>query len=638
MTTLTERVVAAPALTVEGSGDLAIRLRKALAAAGVSSKVLISAHDDATLPRLLEDRALAFAAGLRHLPIRVKGTTVEIGPLSELGTPGCAACAQTRHASVVQAAPMHVRLAEEGARVVLPPHWQELVCALVVERLTGADAARVGAAQVEADVVHVLSLPRAEVAVHHVTPAPECPHCDARPDDTEAAASWQPVPRPMDRPETLRVKPLLPLADMRPVLVDHRFGPVPHLFRESAAPMAMTSVELASLGRRPRAYGYGRSPDFDQAQRVGLLEAVERESGSWPLARRTTVLGSYAELAADALDPALLGLPDPEYDGHAFSLLDPYSPDTPTAWVWARELHRGAPILIPEHVAYYTVPSRPGRARYIYECSNGCAVGGCLEEAVLYGCLEVMERDAFLLSWYSQTPGTRLATAGLDDTTAGLLECLAGEGYEARLYDITTDNGMPVVWALALDLGNPDGASLSAAAAHPDPAAAVRGALAEVTTMAVFGNRRTDHPSADERRAMLADPALVRTIDDHVALHTLPEAVGQRLGWLVDAPGDPVPVAERFGAWRERWLRPDLTETLGLVVEAMTAAGTPPLAVRQTTARDERLGVEVVKVVAPGALAVTFGHVHHRTRGLPRLDRARAAAGVTGPVLPHPFP
>jgi thiazole/oxazole-forming peptide maturase SagD family component len=249
-----------------------------------------------------------------------------------------------------------------------------------------------------------------------------------------------------------------------------------------------------------------------------------------------------------------------------------------------------------------------------------------------------MERDAFLLSWYSQTPGTRLATTGLDDTTNGLLEWLSSEGYEARIYDITTDNGMPAVWALALDPHNPDGASLSAAAAHPNPATAVRGALAEVTTMAVFGNRRTDHPTADERRAMLADPTLVRSIDDHVALHTLPEALEERLGWLIDAPGEPVPVADRFGDWRGRWLRDDLTETLGLVVDAMAAAGTPPVAVRQTTARDERLGIEVVKVVAPGALAVTFGHVHHRTRGLPRLDRARAAAGVTGPVLPHPFP
>src|SRR5260221_614165 len=271
------------------------------------------------------------------------------------------------------------------------------------------------------------------------------------------------------------------------------------------------------------------------------------------MARRPPVFGSYADLADRALDPALLGLPDPAYDRHPRWALAPYSPDAETAWVWAHALDRDQPVLIPEHVAYYGVPKAPGRARYLYECSSGCAVGGCLEEAVLYGCLEVVERDDFLLSWYSRTPGPRLSTAGLaDDTTTGLLECLASEGYAVQLHDITSDNGIPVVWALALDPGNPDGASLSAAAAHPNPRTAVRGALAEVTTMAVFGNRRTDHPSADERRAMLADPTGVRTIDDHVALYTLPESL-DRLAWLVDGGGAPVGVDEHFGDWRARW-------------------------------------------------------------------------------------
>ncbi|MEU6652820.1 TOMM precursor leader peptide-binding protein [Streptomyces sp. NPDC046900] len=628
-------VHAAGPVVVEGDGSLAVRLRAAVREAAAADHrqapgtVLVSVQSDDRMEDVLKRQNQAFAAGSAFLPCRVKGTVVEIGPLCVPGRPGCAACAQERHRSVVHVAPMHQRLADEGARTALPAHWEQLVCDLVVDRL---------ATGVSDDTVHVIALPRGEVTAHRVTPVPDCPHCDTRPDDSAQAARLAFRPQPLSDPEKLRVKPLMPLTELRSALVDHRFGPIPHLFRESAAPMAMTSVEVATLGLRPRMFGYGRSPDFDEAQRVGLLEAVERESGSWPAARRTVVHGSYTELAADALDPALLGLPDPAYDGHPSSLLDPYSPQERTAWVWVHAFDRDAPVLVPEHVAYYGIPRGPGRARYLYECSNGCAVGGSLEEAVLYGCLEVMERDAFLLSWYSQTPGVRLSTRGAEDEVcAGLLECLAGEGYSAHLYDITTDNGMPVVWALALDPDNRTGASLSAAAAHPDPVKAVRGALAEVTTMAVFGNRRQDHPSEESRRAMLEDPTLVHTIDDHVALYTLPAAL-DRLAWLIDAGGEPVDVDERFGDWRARWQRADLTETLDLVLDAMATTGTPPVVIRQTTDRDARLGVEVVKVLAPGAVPVTFGHVHHRTRGLPRLDRARARNGVTGPVLPHPFP
>ena len=32
--------------------------------------------------------------------------------------------------------------------------------------------------------------------------------------------------------------------------------------------------------------------------------------------------------------------------------------------------------------------------------SNGCASGGCLVEAIYFGLMEVVERDAFLLAWY----------------------------------------------------------------------------------------------------------------------------------------------------------------------------------------------------------------------------------------------
>lgn len=623
---MTTSTLAGPDLAVLGDGTLAEEVRRVATATG-QTPVTVAADPGYGLAELVAAQRDALAADRAFLPVRVKGTTVEIGPLVRHGQPGCVACVQERHRTVVGIPPMHARLADEPARVELAPHWRALAAELTAHRLAGSLAD---------NAVLVLRLADGEVSGHRVTAVPDCPVCDVRSDDSPDEGRFTWAPRPQS--ERLRVKPMLPLPLLRETLVDYRYGPVVHVYRDGIAPMAFTGTELATLRGRPRMDSYGRCPDYEDAQRVGLLEAVERESGSWPMARRTVEQGSYRELADCALDPALLGLPDPAYDGHPASLLDPYSPDTPTKWVWALATNEGRPVLIPEHVAYYGVPKGPGVARYLYECSNGCAVGGCLEEAVLYACLEVVERDAFLLSWYSRTPGARLSTVGITDpVSVGMLHCLIGEGYSVHLYDITSDVNIPVVWALALDPANVDGATLSAAAAHPDPGRAIRSALVEVAAMAVIGNRRTDHPSAKDRRAMLADPTLVRSLEDHVALYTLPEVL-PRLSWLLEEAEQAVDIAEHFGDWRDRWVRPDLTDTMHLVVDAMRAAGTPPVVVRQTTARDAALGVEVVKVVAPGALPMTFGHVHHRTRGLPRLDRARARTGATDPVLPHPFP
>lgn len=593
----------------------------------VSAAVVVADDPALDLTGLVERQRAAHADGAAFLPVRHKGTTVEIGPMVRTGTPGCVACAEERHRSVSSMPPMHAYLAEEPNRLPPGTHWQELVAELVALRLDGST---------DDDVIQVVTAARGEVHEHRLTPVPDCEVCSVLPDDRAELAAWTWTEQLTAEPERLRVKPLLPLADLAS-MHDHRYGPVAHVYRDPIAPMAFTGVELATLRHRPRMYAFGRSRDFESSRRVGFLEAVERESGSWPSARRTGVEGSYRELAESALDPARLGLTDPAYDGHPHSLLTPYSPDARTAWVWGHDVTSGTPILVPEHVAYYGVPGRPGRARFLYECSSGCAVGGCLEEAVLYACLETIERDAFLLAWYSQTPGIPLDPGGVTDPDGcDLLDVLAGEGYETRLYDITSDVGVPVIWALALDPAHPDGASLSAAAAHPDPARAITGALVEVAAMAVLGNRKTDHLSADDRRAMLADPTRVVSLDDHVALYTLPESL-ERLAWQLDA-GPPADPATHFGDWRARFLRPDLTATMRLVTGAMAAAGMPPIVVRQTSARDHRLGVEVVKAIAPGALAMTFGHVHHRTRGLPRLDAARARTGVDGPILPHPFP
>ncbi|WP_051367945.1 TOMM precursor leader peptide-binding protein [Hamadaea tsunoensis] len=585
--------------------------------------------DDPTLDLagLVERQRAAHADGRPFLPVRFKGAAIEIGPLVRPGVPGCVACAEERHRSVASTPPMHAYLAQEPSRLTSETHWSVLAAELVAARLAGG---------ADDDVIQVVSAARGEIQLHRLTPVPDCEVCSVLPDDSADLARWSWTTQRSAEPERLRVKPLLPLSDLAH-MHDHRYGPVAHVYRDPIAPMAFTGVELATLRHRPRMYAFGRSRDFESSRRVGFLEAVERESGSWPSARRTSVVGSYRSLADVALDPALLGLTDPAYDGHRHSLLTPYSPDAQTSWVWGHDVASGTPVLVPEHVAYYGVPGRPGRARFLYECSSGCAVGGCLEEAVLYACLETIERDAFLLAWYSQTPGTPLDPGGVvDPDGCDLLDVLAGEGYETRLFDITSDVGVPVVWALALDPANPDGASLSAAAAHPDPERAITGALVEVAAMAVLGNRRTDHPSAEDRRAMLADPTRVVSLDDHVALYTLPASL-DRLAWQLEA-GPPVDAATHFGDWRSRWIRPDLTDTMRLVTGAMAAAGLPPIIVRQTTARDHRLGVEVVKAIAPGALAMTFGHVHHRTRGLPRLDAARARTGVDGPILPHPFP
>ena len=84
-----------------------------------------------------------------------------------------------------------------------------------------------------------------------------------------------------------------------------------------------------------------------------------------------------------------------------------YSPDLKYYWVWGYSLIHDSPYLIPEQLAYYVDPdliydrrNKPIN-RFVYDTSNGLALGSTRSEAVLHGIFELLERDAFLSMWYS---------------------------------------------------------------------------------------------------------------------------------------------------------------------------------------------------------------------------------------------
>ena len=95
---------------------------------------------------------------------------------------------------------------------------------------------------------------------------------------------------------------------------------------------------------------------------------------------------------------------------------EPFDPERPINWVWGYSFSQKRPILVPEILAYYSLGDGDG---FVYETSNGGALGGSLEEANLYGIFEVVERDSFLMTWYGQLP-----IAGLDPYSADDLELL----------------------------------------------------------------------------------------------------------------------------------------------------------------------------------------------------------------------
>jgi ribosomal protein S12 methylthiotransferase accessory factor len=76
--------------------------------------------------------------------------------------------------------------------------------------------------------------------------------------------------------------------------------------------------------------------------------------------------------------------------------------------------------------------------------SNGCAAGNTLEEAIVQGFLELVERDAYAIWWYNRLQRPELDLDQFDDSYVhDLKRQLAETGRRLWVLDVTSDLGIP---------------------------------------------------------------------------------------------------------------------------------------------------------------------------------------------------
>lgn len=584
------------------------------------------------------DWAAAHDRGEPWLPVWTELDRVVIGPLVRPGERGCVWCVQTWRSSAPERAPWTGELRKDERVASRPSAWLSGFAAEAVCDLLHRGVAR--------DCCWYLDLRDLSLTRHAFLPDPLCAVCGALPEDTAARATIVPLPRPKPRLRASRIRELSE-SRLTELYVDAETGVVapPRGLRDSMFPL--TEAVLTEYGYRGEA-GFGRTRDFASCRATAVAEALERLGGQWPWGKRTTVRGSYAELAGDALDPRSLGLFPPERYLEPDCPYQPFTKDAVVSWVWAYSFAQARPVLVPQTHAYYRTPWRPGARTdkpFTFEISNGCALGGCVEEAILHGILEVVERDAFLMTWYARMPVPEVDLAGAPDPRIGLVvERIERTGYRVRVFDITLTEGIRAFWVLAQDTTGDDTRPrvVCTSGSALDPVAAVLTALGELAP--IIEQERARYPAEAERaRRMAADPDLVRVMTDHSVCSATPEAF-DRFSFLLSG-GRAIGWDEVLG--RSPWpFHADLREDLAEAVDRMLAGGMDVVVVDQTSPLHEAGGLHCVKVIAPGALSMTFGHRNRRTTGLPRLREVPHRLGYAPRPLadadinphPHPFP
>ncbi|MFE3634279.1 TOMM precursor leader peptide-binding protein [Streptomyces sp. NPDC059168] len=538
-----------------------------------------------------------------------------------------------------------------GRWPVLPDHTVDAVWSL--HRLISCGAARHSGQGADAALPQVteLDLETLRVRTFPLVPEPMCPHCRPFTEETARRAAEQATPgpavsRPKPDPGVYRLRspgdyPLPVKGLANPVCGVLGGGTWLDVTSPTTAPVAGSVFMRGHAGLTDVTWS-GQANSFARSRDLAFLEGLERYAGTHRRHRAPVITASLDELGDRALDPRACGLYGPRTYAED-PMVEPFDPARPLPWVTGWSLRDDRQVLVPARLVYYSAGTREDN--FVFECSNGCATGGTWEEAVFFGLLELVERDAFLLGWYGDLP---LPEIDLDSVAGPEVRAMVAraalQGYDVHVFDNRVDLPVPVVTGCAVRRDDGPGTLAFAACASFVPETAVESAICEILTYIPHLPGQVAERSA-ELIAMSRDFDLVTRLPDHAALYGLPAMRRHARSYLV--PARVIPLEELFAGWEGRRPRTrDLRDDLLLLRDLLGSAGHDVIAVDQTTPEQRQMGLRTVATLAPGMLPIDFGWLRQRALHMPRLRTAPYRAGmVPAPLgeeqlrrVPHPFP
>ncbi|MFI5333626.1 MAG: TOMM precursor leader peptide-binding protein [Chlamydiales bacterium] len=252
---------------------------------------------------------------------------------------------------------------------------------------------------------------------------------------------------------------------------------------------ALSNVKNVKFYRkhmRDRSGGKGRS-DM-QAKISGLCEALERFSGICQK-RERKIHATYEEIKSQALDPRmLLQFSDEQYNrreelnskySHTKDLRhwipEPMPENLSMNWSPVWSLGESEWRYAPTPFCYYGSDHK-----YIVSDSNGNAAGNCLEEAILQGFFELVERDCVAIWWYNRIQRPLVDLQSFQDPYfERMIKEYEKRGRNIWVLDITNDLNIPTFCALSRRMGQQETIFIGFGT-HFDPQIALSRALSEL--------------------------------------------------------------------------------------------------------------------------------------------------------------
>ncbi|OKJ94667.1 hypothetical protein AMK26_33285 [Streptomyces sp. CB03234] len=459
--------------------------------------------DDYLAPGLAAVDALHRAAGRPWLLAKPYGTTPWVGPVFTPGAGPCWSCLAHR-LRAHRTAEVPAQRAIGSTEPVRRP-----AASLAAGRTIGLQLAVLETAKwlagARGDITKGLcSLDTLTLRsrTHPVRQRPQCRECG----DTGL------VRQQVRRPLTVRSRPKATLSGGHRALTPHEMlaryehlispitGIVGEIVRDHRLPeglnayisgrnLALRCTTLAEVRGGLRSLSGGKGVTATEARTGALCEAAERYSATWQ-GDEPTVRDTLLGLGGDAVHPNDCQLFDERQfrdrerwnaTHSAFHQVSaPFPVDRPVDWTPVWSFTAGVHRMLPTSMLYFG-HDRDASASTPWADSNGNAAGSSVEDAVVQGFLELVERDAVAVWWYNRTrqPGVDL-DAFDQPWLADIRDAYGRVNRRVWALDLTSDLGIPVMAALSRRIDKPTEDIVLGFGAHFDPRIALRRAITEM--------------------------------------------------------------------------------------------------------------------------------------------------------------
>lgn len=449
-----------------------------------------------------------FALESRHpwMAVKPAGTIAWIGPIFHPDKTGCWQCLAQR---LRGNRPVERYIQKENnlsatltsPQVLLPSSWQSalgMAATEVLKWILQGENKKLEGALVTCDL---LSL---KTQNHVLVKRPQCPACG------EPGLNREPLSlilgnrqktftsdgghRSVSPEETLKkyqhlISPITGVVrDIRPLSLESR-----GLIRAYIANHDFTTVfdVLADLKKNLSGMSMGKGKTDVQAKASAFGEAIERYSAIFQ-GDEIRCKGSYQKMGDKAIHPnASMQFSDKQYQNrHQWNAAypswfqkvpEPFDEEREIEWTPVWSLTDRDFKYLPTAYCYYNYPQPQEAKLDCWTDTNGCAAGNTLEEAILQGFMELVERDCVALWWYNRLQRPRVDLDSFDDPYfQATVEYYASLHRDLWVLDLANDLNIPAFAAVSSRSDRQEQDIIFGFGAHFDPKIALSRALTEV--------------------------------------------------------------------------------------------------------------------------------------------------------------